>query len=76
MRPVLFIALHLHGIFVFCKMAEVNIPALIGIIVSYILFLGIGVYAAKKRGKGVEEMMLAGRSLGLFLGICTMTGKL
>ena len=53
----------------------VNVPGLVAIIVFYVLLLVIGIYAARKRGKGVEEMMLAGRNLGWFLGICTMTGS-
>lgn len=56
-----------------------NIPGLAGIIVFYLLILGIGVYAAwKRRNKGdmSEEVMLAGRSIGPLVGILTMTGKL
>ncbi|XP_037789860.1 high-affinity choline transporter 1-like isoform X2 [Penaeus monodon] len=53
-----------------------NIPGLAGIIVFYLAILGIGVYAAwKRRDKGVnsDEVMLAGRSIGSFVGVLTMT---
>lgn len=53
----------------------VNIGGLIAILVSYVVILVIGIYAGKKRGKGVEEMLLAGRKLGGFIGLCTMTGE-
>ena len=56
-------------------MSEVNIGAIVAIILFYVVLLAIGIYAARKRGKGAEEMMLAGRNLGWFIGICTMTGK-
>ncbi|XP_071529907.1 high-affinity choline transporter 1-like [Panulirus ornatus] len=53
-----------------------NIPGLAGIIVFYFLILAIGVYAAwKRRNKGgdSDEVMLAGRSIGPFVGVLTMT---
>ncbi|XP_063859734.1 high-affinity choline transporter 1-like isoform X1 [Scylla paramamosain] len=53
-----------------------NIPGLAGIIVFYLLILGIGIYAAwRRRNKGgkSEEVMLAGRSIGPLVGILTMT---
>lgn len=59
-------------------MDESHIPGLVGIIVFYLLILGIGVFAAwsRKGKKGdSEEVMLAGRSIGTFVGILTMTGK-
>ncbi|CAL4095525.1 unnamed protein product, partial [Meganyctiphanes norvegica] len=55
---------------------HVNIPGLCGITVFYVLILSIGVYAAwRRRGKGkdTEEVMLAGRSIGSFVGVLTMT---
>ncbi|KAL7647381.1 UNVERIFIED_CONTAM: hypothetical protein RMT77_000977 [Armadillidium vulgare] len=54
----------------------INVPGLIGIIIFYLLILGIGIYAGwkrKKRGNDPEEVMLAGRSIGFFVGILTMT---
>ncbi|CAL4128601.1 unnamed protein product, partial [Meganyctiphanes norvegica] len=52
-----------------------NIPGLIAIIVFYAAILGIGLYAAwKRRGTtGTDEVMLAGRSIGSFVGVLTMT---
>ena len=69
-----------------------NVVGLVGIIVFYLLILGIGIWAAWKKnnkksqtslsnGEDVtekkdetEEVILAGRSLGLFVGAMTMTG--
>ncbi|CAB3993446.1 high-affinity choline transporter 1-like, partial [Paramuricea clavata] len=67
-----------------------NVLGLVGIIIFYLLILGIGVWAAwKKKGNKsenglsngeeaterdeTEEVILAGRSLGLFVGAMTMT---
>jgi len=53
-----------------------NIPGLLGIIVFYMLILGIGIFAAWRRrnkGNSAEEVMLAGRSIGSFMGVLTMT---
>jgi high affinity choline transporter 7 len=39
----------------------------------------VGIWAAKKKGNGgesEEEVMLAGRNIGLFVGIFTMTGNI
>ena len=62
---------------------------LVAIIVFYLLILGIGIWAAlKKKTKRsetslnngrhkadeTEDVILAGRSLGLFVGAMTMTG--
>lgn len=62
---------------------------LVGIIVFYLLILGIGIWAALKRktkrseislnnggqkADETEDVILAGRSLGLFVGAMTMTG--
>ena len=59
-------------------MDSAHLPGLVGIIVFYMLILGIGVYAAwRRKGKkgDTEEIMLAGRSIGTFVGVLTMTGK-
>ena len=53
----------------------INVGGLIAILVSYIILMIVGIYAGRKRGKGVDEMLLAGRKLGGFIGLCTMTGK-
>jgi hypothetical protein len=56
----------------------INIAGIISIVLFYILILGVGLWAARKKQAGddsEEEVMLAGRSIGLFVGIFTMTGK-
>lgn len=57
----------------------INIAGVISIVLFYVLILGVGIWAAKKKEAGndsEEEVMLAGRSIGLFVGIFTMTGKI
>lgn len=64
-------------------MVAINWFGLAGIVVFYIMILVIGLLAArmknrKKSGEGGtedEEVMLAGRSIGLIVGGFTMTGK-
>ena len=48
----------------------------VAIIIFYLLILGVGLWAARKSkgSKGPEEIMLASRNIGLFVGIFTMTG--
>ena len=60
----------------------VNVPGLIAVIVFYIIIFLIGILAARKKKSGDEavggegeEVMLAGRNIGLFVGTFTMTGK-
>ncbi len=58
----------------------VHIPGMIAIIVFYLLILGVGLWAArktksKKGGTSSEDVMLAGRNIGLFVGCFTMTGN-
>lgn len=58
---------------------NINIAGIIGIVVFYLLILFVGIWAAKKKGNGSEseeEVMLAGRNIGLFVGIFTMTGSI
>ena len=62
-----------------------NIPGLISIIVFYLLILAVGIWAARKK-KNIDdngnlsdselqdEVILAGRSIGCFVGTFTMTG--
>ena len=59
-----------------------NIPGLIAVIVFYIIIFLIGILAARKKKSGDEatggegeEVMLAGRNIGMFVGTFTMTGK-
>jgi Na+/pantothenate symporter len=56
----------------------INIAGIISIVIFYILILAVGLWAARKKQSGddsEEEVMLAGRSIGLFVGIFTMTGE-
>lgn len=57
----------------------INWGGLVGIIVFYVLILGVGLWAAWRRKRSghitgsADEVMLAGRNIGLFVGILTMT---
>lgn len=54
----------------------INVPGVVSIGLFYVLILGVGIWAARKKEAGndsEEEVMLAGRSIGLFVGIFTMT---
>lgn len=58
----------------------VNILGVISVIVFYALILVVGIWAGRKRGNNsatteTEHVMLAGRNIGLFVGIFTMTGE-
>jgi high affinity choline transporter 7 len=58
----------------------VFIGGLISILVFYALILAVGIWAGKKqksteKNPDTEEIMLAGRNIGLIVGIFTMTGK-
>lgn len=56
----------------------INIAGVISIVLFYILILAVGVWAGRKKEEGndsEEEVMLAGRNIGLFVGIFTMTGN-
>ncbi|XP_072400612.1 high-affinity choline transporter 1 [Diabrotica undecimpunctata] len=54
----------------------INVAGVISIVIFYILILGVGIWAGRKKEEGndsEEEVMLAGRNIGLFVGIFTMT---
>lgn len=56
----------------------INIAGVVSIVLFYLLILAVGIWAGRKKEEGndsEEEVMLAGRSIGLFVGIFTMTGK-
>ena len=60
---------------------SVFIGGLISIIVFYVIILGVGIWAGRKqksteKNPDTEEVMLAGRNIGLIVGIFTMTGKI
>ena len=56
-------------------MADINIAGVVSIVVFYLLILVVGLWAARRRKEGEEEAMLAGRSIGVFVGTFTMTGE-
>lgn len=59
----------------------VNVAGVISVVVFYILILFVGIWAGKKKTPHqeghddleTEEVMLAGRNIGVFVGIFTMT---
>lgn len=56
----------------------INIAGVVSIVLFYVIILAVGVWAGRKKEAGndsEEEVMLAGRNIGLFVGIFTMTGK-
>lgn len=57
-------------------MSDINIPGVIAIVVFYLLIVLAGVWAARRRKESEESTMIAGRSIGLFVGAFTMTGNL
>lgn len=59
-----------------------NIAGVFSVVIFYIIILFVGIWAGRKKktdGEGdefeTEEVMLAGRNIGIFVGIFTMTGK-
>jgi len=57
-------------------MADVNIVGVVAIVLFYLLILGVGLWAARRRKEGEEEAMLAGRSIGMVVGTFTLTGNI
>ena len=54
-----------------------NIPALVSVGVFYALIVAIGIYVSWRHDRlkqNTESYILAGRELGLFVGIVTLTG--
>ncbi|XP_022319213.2 high-affinity choline transporter 1-like [Crassostrea virginica] len=53
----------------------VNVVGIVAVIVFYLLILGVGLWAARKsRGEtDSENVMLAGRNIGILVGVFTMT---
>lgn len=59
---------------------EANIPGIIAVVVFYLLILAVGIIAGRKSksteaNADSEEVMVAGRNIGMLVGIFTMTGK-
>ncbi|XP_063237409.1 high-affinity choline transporter 1-like isoform X2 [Bacillus rossius redtenbacheri] len=51
----------------------VFVTGLVGILVFYLAVLAVGIWAGtKQKNSGEEEVMLAGRSLGMFVGVLTL----
>lgn len=60
-----------------------NIAGVFSIVIFYVMILVVGIWAGRKKKTGgegdefeQEEVMLAGRNIGIFVGIFTMTGRL
>ena len=58
---------------------SVFIGGLISITLFYVVILFVGIWAGKKQkstesNPDTEELMLAGRNIGLLVGVFTMTG--
>ncbi|GFR58756.1 high-affinity choline transporter 1 [Elysia marginata] len=58
----------------------IHVPGLMAIIVFYLLIVFVGVWASRKSKQSgatadSEDVMLAGRNIGLIIGIFTMTAK-
>ena len=60
-----------------------NFAGVLSVVIFYIIILMVGIWAGRKKkseGEGdefeTEEVMLAGRNIGIFVGIFTMTGNL
>lgn len=59
----------------------VNVIGLVAVIVFYLLILIVGIIAGRKKksdpgSSDTEEVMVAGRNIGLLVGVFTMTGEL
>lgn len=58
---------------------EIYVAGVAGVIVFYAAVLGVGVWAAtvkkNKMQRGQDDMLLANRGLGLFLGVLTLIGE-
>lgn len=57
----------------------IHVPGLIAIIVFYLLILVVGIWAGRKvkqtgADANSENVMLAGRNIGIVVGVFTMTG--
>ena len=58
---------------------SVHVVGLVALVFFYLLILLVGIWAARKsKAAGLstdsEDVMLAGRNIGLLVGIFTMTG--
>ena len=57
----------------------VNIVGIVSVAVFYLLTLAVGIWAGwkekKRSGNTTESVVLAGRNIGTYLGILTLTGR-
>lgn len=53
----------------------VNIPGVIGIVVFYIIIVVIGIWAGKNKKGDTNDLLVAGRSLGMFVATLTTAGQ-
>ncbi|KAH7983871.1 hypothetical protein HPB52_014969 [Rhipicephalus sanguineus] len=59
----------------------INIAGVVSVVIFYIIILAVGIWAGRKSKKtgndpgDADEVMLAGRNIGVFVGIFTMTGE-
>ncbi|KXJ09271.1 high-affinity choline transporter 1 isoform X2 [Exaiptasia diaphana] len=51
----------------------VYVVGVVGIVLFYLIILGLGIWASRRRKEGEEETILAGRNIGVFLGSFTLT---
>lgn len=53
----------------------VFVAGVAGLLVFYVVVLAVGVWAGtKQKNQGEEEVLLAGRNLGLTIGLLTLIG--
>lgn len=76
-RPLTFSCLVYKVTFPSAVTMGVHVVGIVAVIVFYILILGVGLWAARKsRGEtDSENVMLAGRNIGILVGVFTMTGQ-
>ncbi len=57
-----------------------HVPGLVGVVLFYLLILGVGILAAWKTktltSNNRYDYMVAGRKMGLALGISTLAGEI
>lgn len=56
-------------------MVDINIVGVVFIVVFYLLIFFVGLWVVCWWKEGEEEVMLVGRSIGIFVGIFIMIGK-
>ncbi len=60
--------------------STLHVPGLVGVILFYLLILGVGILAAWKTktltSNNRDDYMVAGRSMGLALGTVTLAGEI